>query len=93
MKSVSNFVKVHEKLMHMNDYILCHKVEVLVVSLFSTPEEGVLLQDTFEKTAEKGSFVGLKVPNFYFAKTVRDFLFAVILIRNFCILHRLKYSS
>ncbi|XP_077862626.1 intraflagellar transport protein 140 homolog [Saccoglossus kowalevskii] len=42
--------------------------EVVIVSLFSTLEHGVMLQDSFPLGATHNSLIGLEVPYFYFVK-------------------------
>uniref|UniRef100_A0A4W3HUQ7 Intraflagellar transport 140 n=1 Tax=Callorhinchus milii TaxID=7868 RepID=A0A4W3HUQ7_CALMI len=44
------------------------KVEVLVVSFFSTQEHGLLLQDSFPKMAAHEALLGLEVPYYYFSR-------------------------
>ncbi|XP_078482947.1 intraflagellar transport protein 140 homolog [Ciona intestinalis] len=43
--------------------------EVLVVSLFSTQDHGLLLQDFYARKAQYDQLIGLRVPNFYFSKS------------------------
>eukprot|EP00058_Branchiostoma_floridae_P021724 XP_002607214.1 hypothetical protein BRAFLDRAFT_118626 [Branchiostoma floridae] len=42
--------------------------DVMVVSLFSTPEHGILLQDAYATDPAHDTLIGLKVPHFYFTK-------------------------
>ncbi|BFZ17235.1 hypothetical protein BsWGS_20274 [Bradybaena similaris] len=43
-------------------------VEVMVVSLFCTHENGVLIQDSFSLSANFGQLIGVEVPYYYFTK-------------------------
>ncbi|XP_067952050.1 intraflagellar transport protein 140 homolog [Watersipora subatra] len=43
------------------------EAESLVVSLFSTPEHGTMIQDSFAMHRTHNSFLGFEVPYFYFA--------------------------
>ncbi|XP_039255691.2 intraflagellar transport protein 140 homolog [Styela clava] len=45
-------------------------IEQLIVLLYSTTDEGVLVQDSFKKSIEQSAIIGLRVPNFYFTKAV-----------------------
>ncbi len=47
------------------------QVEVMVVSLFATPEHGVLIQDSFAMAQAHNRIIGLDSPHFYFMKKVR----------------------
>ncbi|XP_019615052.1 PREDICTED: intraflagellar transport protein 140 homolog [Branchiostoma belcheri] len=42
--------------------------DVMVVSLFSTPEHGILLQDAYATDTAHDTLIGLQVPYFYFTK-------------------------
>ena len=46
------------------------QVEVLIVSLFITPENGILIQDSFALHHSHNSLLGLEAPYFYFTKKV-----------------------
>ncbi|ESO81986.1 hypothetical protein LOTGIDRAFT_223604 [Lottia gigantea] len=45
-------------------------VEKMIVSLFCTPENGVLIQDSFPMSVQHNKLLGIEVPNLYFAKNV-----------------------
>ena len=42
----------------------------MIVSLFVTQDFGLMLQDSYEKSANFDNMIGLKVPYFYFARAV-----------------------
>uniref|UniRef100_UPI00398F7C73 intraflagellar transport protein 140 homolog n=1 Tax=Pristiophorus japonicus TaxID=55135 RepID=UPI00398F7C73 len=44
-----------------------YKVDVMVVSFFSTQEHGLLLQDSFPKMVSHEALLGLEVPYYYFS--------------------------
>ncbi|XP_077980431.1 intraflagellar transport protein 140 homolog [Glandiceps talaboti] len=46
--------------------------EVIIVSLFSTLEHGVMLQDSFALSDNYNTLMGLEVPFFYFVKKLSD---------------------
>ncbi|XP_070580461.1 intraflagellar transport protein 140 homolog isoform X2 [Ptychodera flava] len=46
--------------------------EVVIVSLFSTLEHGVMLQDSFAVSENHNAFMGLEVPYFYFVKKLGE---------------------
>ena len=50
--------------------VLYFQVEVMVVTLFSTPESGIIIQDSFSPSLLHDRLVGLQVPYFYFTKKV-----------------------
>ncbi|XP_051876987.1 intraflagellar transport protein 140 homolog isoform X1 [Pristis pectinata] len=45
-----------------------YKVDVMVISFFSTQEHGLLLQDSFPKMESHEALLGLEVPYYYFSK-------------------------
>ena len=49
---------------------LFFQVEVMVVSLFCTPENGILIQDSFTLHEEYNCLLGIEVPYYYFVKKV-----------------------
>lgn len=53
--------------------LIIAKVEVLVVSLFSTLEHGVVMQDSFALGSANDKLVGVEVPYYYFIKKVRTY--------------------
>ncbi|XP_063790737.1 intraflagellar transport protein 140 homolog isoform X2 [Pseudophryne corroboree] len=54
----------HNQLMEIND----GKDDVLVMSFFSTPEYGLLLQESYPRPAPFQSLLGIEVPHYYFTK-------------------------
>ncbi|CAH1793660.1 unnamed protein product, partial [Owenia fusiformis] len=46
--------------------------EVMIVSLFVTPENGVLIQDSFSMKKSHSSMLGMQVPYYYFARKAED---------------------
>ena len=42
----------------------------MVISLFITPENGILMQDSFAMNSAHANLLGLEVPYFYFLKKV-----------------------
>lgn len=48
----------------------------MVVSLFSTPENGILIQDSSPLPEEYQSLLGIEVPYHYFVKKVSNFYLA-----------------
>ena len=50
--------------------MLIFQVEVMVVSLFITPENGLLIQDSFQMAQIHNRLIGLDVPYYYFMKKV-----------------------
>ncbi|XP_076809284.1 intraflagellar transport protein 140 homolog [Clavelina lepadiformis] len=51
--------------------------EVLMVSLFVTQDQGIMLQNSYERTNEFEELIGLKVPYFYFTKSISSLQTAV----------------
>ena len=47
------------------------QVEVMVVSLFCTPENGILIQDSSPLSDEYNCLLGIEVPYHYFVRKVR----------------------
>ncbi|XP_069761379.1 intraflagellar transport protein 140 homolog isoform X2 [Narcine bancroftii] len=45
-----------------------YKVDVMVITFFSTQEHGLLLQDSFPKMESHEALLGLEVPYYYFSK-------------------------
>ena len=46
------------------------QTELMVVSLFVTPESGILIQDSFAMGDLHNKLIGLQVPYYYFMKKV-----------------------
>lgn len=46
------------------------QVEIMVVSLFCTSENGVLIQDSFPMSPQYNTLLGIEVPYLYFVKKV-----------------------
>ena len=46
------------------------QVELMVVSLFVTSENGIVIQDSFGINKKHSGMVGLQVPYYYFVKKV-----------------------
>ncbi|CAH1793664.1 unnamed protein product [Owenia fusiformis] len=46
--------------------------EMMIVSLFVTPENGVLIQDSFSMKKSHSSMLGMQVPYYYFARKAED---------------------
>ncbi len=44
----------------------------MVVCLFSTPDNGVLIQDSFAMSQSHNKIIGMDTPYFYFMKKVRN---------------------
>lgn len=46
------------------------QVEVMIVSLFCTPENGILIQDSFPLSEDYNCLLGIEVPYHYFVRKV-----------------------
>lgn len=46
----------------------------MIVSLFSTPENGTLIQDSFPMPEQFQALLGVEVPYYYFVKKVKNVL-------------------
>ncbi|KAK2157995.1 hypothetical protein LSH36_179g04000 [Paralvinella palmiformis] len=52
----------------LNKHTMSDEAEVMVVTLFSTPESGIIIQDSFSLSQLHDRLVCLQVPYFYFTK-------------------------
>ncbi|XP_074648558.1 intraflagellar transport protein 140 homolog [Tubulanus polymorphus] len=58
----------HPSLLGSKSVNIEDEVEVMVVSLFSTPENGILMQDSYARNPSFQAIIGLDVPYYYFVK-------------------------
>jgi len=54
------------------DNVWIFQAEVMAVTLFSTPESGIIIQDSFSLSQLHDRLVCLQVPYFYFTKKVNE---------------------
>ncbi|XP_064637216.1 intraflagellar transport protein 140 homolog [Lineus longissimus] len=56
----------------LSKHVMEDKIETMIVSLFSTPENGILLQDNFAMNLTYSGLIGLEVPYYYFIKKTEE---------------------
>ncbi|ELT94193.1 hypothetical protein CAPTEDRAFT_114177 [Capitella teleta] len=68
LKAAPSAVPDHNKNVSLTKATMEETVEVLVVSLFVSVENGVLIQDSFALSSQHSSLLGLEAPYFFFSK-------------------------